>query len=251
MENQFYILSCLTKSKDRPHSNDANLHLISSTVLVRDTEKVNIFIDKLSEGTEFKRTMVFFIGALDSNDNGSKAREAFEININNWNKKKYTDQKIKEPNFYGDIYQYNHIDLDNFLNLISKKENNNYFYNLFNWNDENTNLSLKCLFIFDNISWSNIVLKFKINNIILSEGSIPNRHLLTTSDIILNYFLAIIYRGDFNEIMKISYNSYKHEKHLLSSQISLDLYNNYIDIIPGIIDLSPSDLAANLEENWL
>lgn len=92
----------------------------------------------------------------------------------------------------------------------------------------------QCLFVFNNITWSNIVLKFKINNIEISGGSSPSRHMLTTSDILLNYYLSILTKFDTNYLMKIGYNSYKNEKHILSGQIPINLYKEYENKIDDI-----------------
>ena len=82
----------------------------------------------------------------------------------------------------------------------------------------------KILFIFDNITWSNVILKLKLNNISVSGGSSPTRHILTTSDVWLNYHLNKLFDYDVKVISQIAFDSYKHLKKELSPRISKNLY---------------------------
>ena len=52
--------------------------------------------------------------------------------------------------------------------------------------------------------------------------------MLTTSDILLNYYLDLIFEGNIEELLELGYNSYKNNKEILSSQIPLKLYKNYL-----------------------
>nr|YP_010462013.1 RNA polymerase [Hericium erinaceus]UUF93967.1 RNA polymerase [Hericium erinaceus] len=83
----------------------------------------------------------------------------------------------------------------------------NIFYNIsYNYNPKS---DLKPLFIFDGLSWSNIVFLLYIVNINISGGSITHRHLLSTTHNDLYLYLNVLFSNKIKILRKYIYLSYK------------------------------------------
>jgi len=89
-------------------------------------------------------------------------------------------------------------------------------------------ISQNSLFIFCNIFWSNILLKFKICGVEISGGSSSKRHIFNTVDYQLINNCKLYYDHDHNIIRKLIYDSLNNP--ILSSSITLYIYNKYLSI---------------------
>ena len=152
------------------------------------------------------------------------------------------------------LFSYIRLKFNYLVTLFKTNENSNFFIDLFNNDTNNTSSNQEkmynqSLFIFKNITWSNIVLKLKINNINISGGSSSNRHILTTSDILLSHYLSLIVAHNRDVLVVLGYSSYKYHKEILSNPFGISmnsfipalLFNNaFIHKIPWYIN-STSD----------
>lgn len=107
------------------------------------------------------------------------------------------------------------------------------------------NVIQKSLFIFSNQMWSNILLKFKINNIDISGCSSAKRHILQTVDYQLSLFLSRAFKSHYT-IQELLYNSYKDP--ILSSTIPIEYYKNYNLYYPGLKSDLINSRAADINE---
>jgi hypothetical protein len=104
--------------------------------------------------------------------------------------------------------------LNDFLNemyLCKTNDNvNNLFYNIINKNNKNeTNkCSIKPLFIFENISWGNILLLLKFKGINISGGSLSYRDKISTNQLDLLIYLLSIYGFNLLDIKFNIINNY-------------------------------------------
>ena len=86
-------------------------------------------------------------------------------------------------------------------------------------------------------------MKLKINNIEGSGGRTTTRHVLTTTDILLNYYLNLMFGFDIEKILAIGFDSYKNSKEILSSQIPLKMYKTYLKNNEEILETDPKLLC--------
>ena len=243
MNNNFKILACFTRSYDKYHNSD-NLHLIASTVLLRDKiESGKLLTNIRNSDVSRKFIIVLRRDVLNTNDEIFISEDLLPENRN----KQIDKTKIFEDEYLG----YIQISFNNLSKLYSSKENTDYIKSLFNYGETDTKtedqIYTQCLFVFNNITWSNIVFKFKINNIDISGGGTNTRHILTSSDIILNNYLNMIYNYNSEYIINLGFYTYKNEKDLMSSQIPLNLYRTYLDKIIEIYKLNPEDVFNKIK----
>jgi hypothetical protein len=238
MNNNFKILACFTRSYDKYHNSD-NLHLISSSVLIRDKINDN-FLENLSNS--YVKRKFIIIEVFNTNDE--------IITLDNLLRGAVTGN-IKDSTYENDYLGYINLSFDKLLKLYSSKESRDYIKELFNYGNIETKtenqIYSQSLFIFHNITWSNIVFKFKINNIDISGGGTNTRHILTSSDITLNNYLNMFYNYNFEYITNLGYNTYKNEKDIMSSQIPLKFYRSYLEKIIEIYKLSPEDIFNKIK----
>jgi hypothetical protein len=233
MNNDFKILACFTRSYDKHHDSN-NLHLIASTVLVRDEINNVEFIKNIRYSNVSRKFII--VEVVDHFTSGESTK-----NLHNDLKLEDKDnKKIFENEYLG----YVKTSLNELLKLYSSNENKDYIRSLFNYDNTDTKdkdqIYTQCLFIFHNITWSNIVLKFKINNIDISGGGTTTRHILTSSDIILNNYLNLIFNYNTEYIINLGFNTYKNEKVIMSGQIPLDSYRSYLANITEVYKLKGS-----------
>nr|QWO71439.1 RNA polymerase [Termitomyces sp. DKA64] len=86
------------------------------------------------------------------------------------------------------------------------------------------------VFIFNKLSWWNIVLAFKLGNIDLNGGKISSRHIMKPTDFILSTFVRDVVevvdgKLDINSVRNFYSDSYKNDN--LSSQINLAICEKY------------------------
>lgn len=216
--NHFAILANFTRSLDKSHTENNRIHLISSICLIKYDEMV--LLNKFLEQDLFGDNLFVFIVAPKSNDiPTSKAVRKGNLTI-----------------IYLTIYEF----LSN-LGLTDKSDP--LFEKVFgksNLSHKNFDvISQKSIFIFQNQMWSNILLNFKINNVDLSGGTTPKRHILQTVNYQLVLQLLKIY-GDSNIIKKMIYNSFKDP--ILSSSVPLNYYQNFLNNKNKIHNLKVKDI---------
>ena len=136
------------------------------------------------------------------------------------------------------------LTFDYLINEYKNPENHNLIEELFSSKDENLNIGNKCLFVFENIPWHIVVLKFKLTNVELSGGSITNRHILSTTKSMLTSYLILFFGID--EVQDISYNGSKKDKLLLSPRINKKYYNSYTKDILKIYTLKPGEVKEKI-----
>lgn len=234
MNNNFKILTCFTRSYDKHHNSD-NLHLIASSVLVRDSLNLNVLNETLKDSSSNRKFII--VNVFDTND---------EQTISEILSPEERKGGIEEDFFSScdsDYAAFINISFTNLLKLYISNDTKDVIRDLFNYSS-NYNESksedqryTQCLFIFYNIKWSNIVLKFKINNIDISGGGTNTRHILTSSDIILTNYLYKMFKYDYDYVTELGFKTYKEEKNIMSGQIPIKLYKEYIDKLEEIFNL--------------
>jgi hypothetical protein len=154
MNNNFKIFACFTRSYDKFHNSD-NLHLIASTVLVRDKIDNKGFIENIKNSSSSRKYII--VEVLDLNETLLISEEK-----NLFSKNKKNDLfKIFENEYLG----YIKISFNKLLKLYYSNENKeemDYIKNIFNYTSsaefkDKDQIYTQCLFIFHNITWSNIV----------------------------------------------------------------------------------------------
>jgi hypothetical protein len=238
--NNFKILACFTRSYDKFHNSD-NLHLIASTVLIRGYENFDrVKSENFKNNIKYsKNSRKCIIVEVSDNDKNTISENSLTVNETKAN---FHLRKFEDPS-----YGYITISFNNLLKLYSsneKEEYIDYVREIFNYSSETKNkdqIYTQCLFIFSNITWSNIVLKFKINNIDISGGGTHTRHILTTPDIVLNNFLNMMFDHNIDYLLEQGFNTYKNEKIIMSSQLPLNTYKNYLLNITEIYNLKASE----------
>jgi hypothetical protein len=104
-----------------------------------------------------------------------------------------------------------------------------------------------CLFIFEDICWSNVVLKFKLNGIDISGGSLNKRHILSTVHFSLFMNILKFFQGNESLINSFIFNSNKSP--VLSPTIPLILYNKYIEETLNYKNLKIENIHLKYEAN--
>jgi hypothetical protein len=122
MINKFKILACFTRSYDKHHDSN-NLHLIASTILVKDKIDFNEFIENMRSNVSRKLIIVEVTDTLDQITNSENLLSE-DIKFN----------KIIDHDSFGVII----TSLNGLLKLYSSNETENidYVRNLFNYNSE-------------------------------------------------------------------------------------------------------------------
>jgi len=242
MTTNFKILACFTRSFDEHHDNN-NIHLIASTVLVRDNFNYQPLFNSLDSPNGGKKYYV-----VDIYDNGIfnptpslDFIKLIESPNRTVNYNRYTD--VEKYGYLSinlnDLFR---IDRDNDIDAHTDEDKTKYFirdifYKCIDTKSENQ-IYTQTLFVFNNITWSNIVLKFKIHNIDVSGGGTTKRHILSSTDILLSTFLNKIFQYDHDFILNLGYKTYKDEKEVMSSRIPLNTYKAYLDNFPEIKKLN-------------
>ena len=80
----------------------------------------------------------------------------------------------------------------------------------------------------------------------ISGGGSHTRHILTSTDLILDDFLNLMFSYDLDYILKLGFNTYKNEKDIMSGNIPLKLYKTYLDKQRAVYNLNSDDLFNNL-----
>jgi hypothetical protein len=120
------------------------------------------------------------------------------------------------------------ITLDEFIEDYKNKENQ-LFTELFGSLELKSKLLdsvyQESLFVFCNMDWHNIVLKFKIEDVNLSGGSISGRHILDSVSYQLSNNLNYLFDYNSEFIKNLLYNNKKQPN--LKNEISLEFYKKY------------------------
>lgn len=222
------ILGCFTRSLDKHHLD--KYHLISS-VLILDTLKsddLNRLINNDLISKEINEKLIIIIVIPDTFN-----REASVID-----KEYSTVITITLSEFIG------HLNLSNnedsiFEQIFGKKNLEHKIFDLLYQNS---------LFIFINLTWSNIVLTLKISDVNISGGSISKRHIFNS----VNYQLfSNLYALNINhnEMKKIIYNSSKSP--ILSNSIPIDFYNRWEEVKPQMLGINNRNISKILNDKFL
>lgn len=206
---EFKLIASFASLQESNKTNDRKI--VAS--IIRYTKDINFknaseLINNLSENTSYIKNTKYLV-----------------FNVNDYFKME-ASLKINLKNFK--VVNINPIEIINLIlknkeNFSEKAENSvsqfdlNYFFkliclNLFFKNDSEFKLNLSdynVIFIFNNITWSNIVFIFKIVQITIYGGSSSRRHLLSTVQSNLVSFLYLI--NDMYLDTSIIYDSFKQE----------------------------------------
>jgi DNA-directed RNA polymerase len=252
MEKKFKIFATLTKSFDI-HHNDNNIHLLASTVAVVGNVDLTQILEQITiRDIRSKKSLIIEVTESSNDINVDFDFDDFlkETIVQYQSKEVTLNEYGIEKRFENEMISYIRINFDYFVMLINTSENSNLLCDLFkiDYEDkkEEEQLYNQCLFVFNNITWSNIVLKLKINNINVSGGSPSTRHTLSTLDVSLIYYLNLITNFNIELILKIVYLSYSQCKNILSNSISMSLYKKYIDNFDEILVTNPNLLNEKL-----
>lgn len=176
------ILAMFTLAEDKNKGNTDFKHLITSVVKYDRP----ILYDILEENLRF----------ISEKANILKRWEIFHIK--SYSYEEGNDRALKDLNYIYNIEERQHFKLIhlNLYILLNKDLFNkykesvwNHIFKKYEYGRDNEKISSRTLFIFEDISWENIVLLFKLNNLHISGGSSSKRHLISPIDINLIEFL--------------------------------------------------------------
>ena len=230
--SNFGILATFARSFDNYHTEQNKMHLITSVCLLTGTYYDNFSIMVSDSDNGFYRN--FFIMV-----------EVYPVGTNlNYN---YPNVQLIEA---ADGYRIL-ITIDKLFFILNNNNNDiiNTLFGDLQLKAKNNNISSphrqeRVLFVFHNITWSNVLLYCKIHNINISGGSISKRHSLHTVDIQLTLFLIQIFGiEEIDKIKNLVYNSFNNL--LLSSEIPINLYDQYINIKKTILNLTYEEFYLN------
>lgn len=234
-QNKFSIICNFTRSYDKSHIKNNRIHLISSNLII-DSETSDLLIEnayKLFNGNLLnpyaQQNEIFYI---------------FNVEEDNLFNNSNTDYEINAHKNICII----HISLDRliwFLGLNIKTDKNDIFSNVFGdleqKNKDFENICQNSIFIFSNQLWSTILLKFKLNNIDISGGSSPKRHILQTVDyLLIHQFQILTPFINYKRILEIIYKSSKNP--ILSSSLPIDFYNTFLINKENILNYLVKDI---------
>nr|QWO71400.1 RNA polymerase [Lyophyllum semitale] len=198
--NNNQILAMFTLSRETDKNNNKLKHLITSVV------KYNKKIDF----AQLYETLTHIAEI-------SKITEPTPWNIIRISLNDIEDEDRFPSNAYFNLVD---VSIDIFLNeKIYKALGEPIFYNFF----KDKKLSSRTVYIFEDISWENIVLLLKLSDLYISGGSSSKRHLISTVQVNLIEFLLAL--ENFNIDLSIIYNSFK-EDFFSKSSIDLNKYNH-------------------------
>lgn len=260
IQKDFLILGCFTRSFDESHIKNNRIHLISSIFFCRDFPKDDAEMyrrfhnQKITSDSEKMFVIVV-----------EKGNITFKPKVNN-NSEKVVTVSISIDFLIKNIFFHP-------AEPERKKESNvkaddDIMEKFFGGSDllhkDFTLLGTNCFFIFKGLSWSSILLIFKINGIDISGGTSPKRHLLSTVDGLLREFLNVFFDYDSKVINKKIYDSFADKHNILSSNIPLDFYAKFtkdisvvlpqltindLKLIPSILEDLPLIEKNNYESN--
>ena len=193
--NKHAIISSFTRSYDFSHNSINRIHLLSSICLIDGPHlnTLNHFLTRRDILNPYEDTLYIFVVV---------PKEYWNYEYNG-----------KRDIALGNNIVISEITIEQLLfhtGLINKNDGmvSDLFGNMSDTQKDFSNLSKKSFFIFIDQVWSNVVLKFRLNNIDISGGSSPKRHILQTVDFRLVNFLRFIFQED-RDIDNIAYRSYK------------------------------------------
>lgn len=234
MDEDKLLLVCFARSYDKMHVKNKRIHLASSVVM--SSYNIDLYgIDFQFLKEKMKRGMYRSTYYIFNVVDGYYNKDCLPL-IDRF----YNIENKKEGIYnYYDCVRVINIEFDSLLTLLEDDGNklnitNDFITNIFgNVESKKKNLDSICqdsVFIFRNISWSNIVLLFKLKGIDISGGSNSKRHILSTVDATLKEFLDLFYGYNTNFINKhIIYESFKAKDGYLSSLIDLNIYKNMLE----------------------
>lgn len=231
------IFGHFTRSYDESHKQSNRIHLIGSIVLFNSILNIDELDNNLFRGFLSGDERIFLFIVLEKS-------YFLERNINVY------DEIAEERRNMVIIY----ITLEGLLGISNSKEN--IIENIFGvkslWSKNFDLIGRNSYFLFLDLYWSNILLKFKLSGIDISGGTSPKRHLLNTADGKLTQFLNICLNFNYNEVNNIIYKSFNDKNQYLSSLIPLDYYNALKQFLDGWcenkgLNVKANDIASSIE----
>lgn len=197
------IIAMFTLSKN---TNDKYAHLIASVVKYEKEINYTTLFDNINKTSNMTENL----------KNWQIIRVSLEENLN-------PDRVSKEiRNYSHENIRLIDLDVSYLVNNTFNQSKDSILKYIFFGNDSNKNLYNRTVFIFKDISWSNIVLIFRICNIHISGGSNSKRHLISTNQINLIEFL--LYLDNFNIDLTMINKSFKDE-FVSKSLLDLEIHN--------------------------
>lgn len=199
------ILGCFTRSFDKHHTD--KMHLISSVLYIDNLSTINIINLKniMNEKmNEIDRINIFIVFNDIENDNPEK------------------QLKIEQSGNVTLVY----TTLSYLIGQLSfNKSKDLTFFKCFGSNNTThknfDHLYSESLFIFCNLTWSNVVLSFKLSGLNISGGTISKRHILDSVHYQLIRYINLLGIGE-DQMKKIIYDSSRNP--ILSQSIPIDFY---------------------------
>lgn len=246
--NKFVIYACFSRSFDNHHVENNQIHLISSIAGFMENSNTDIFnYLKFLENTDLSyefgrrnnRYYIFYIAGNVISD----IKSMYE-NVH------YTKgcYKVTMGTLRNITVVY--LTMEQLLgHLTFTKMDNELIDNIFGnkkLTEKNLNsLYTNSLFVFSQMSWSEIVKQFLLSNIKISGGNVSKRHILSSVDIQLSNFLNEIYRYKIPLDNKHSVDKSK----LLSNTMSNEEYKIITGPKDELSKLSLNKLNTILETN--
>lgn len=250
----YVILACFSRSFDEYHNNNNRVHLVASTVIIKD------IVDSLGNNingslyNEFNTNLNKLMINQENYSSYNENKKFIIVNVvNNFLEK---SARLNDNILIDSSNSYINININDVISLFNKNPINDtselislLFGSLYDTSkSKDKEMKNNIIFLFSNINWSNVVLLFKLCNVDVSGGSITKRHCINTNEIILSNFLLYIFK-DMEKIKNIVYNNYKNS--LLSNKISLDYYKKDVDTKENLINKKIKNLNISKFEDEL
>lgn len=241
-----YIYACFSRTFDEHHKKVNRFHLISSVLARRESLDYNRLEENFTEKIRNDNSNYFI---FDVYSNSNFIQTSWITNKSNY----LNNDRVYYLNDEFVVLKLN----QNLTIVVTSLENlakeikgglflkgdgklNTLFGELSETEKKDNIISSRCLFVFNDLFWSNILLYFRICGIDISGGSISKRHVLSPVDFNLFKFMNIVI-GDrmygYSESDRKEMESFNNDMYfgmnniVLSSKIPIKLYKNYEEIV--------------------
>lgn len=212
------ILGCFTRSFDKHHS--GNMHLISSV----------LYIEKLTW-----KNIINLIDINERNGNENDTITIFIVSNNLKTENRENEMLSKDMGKVRVIFTtLSYLIGQLTFNKSKDVEFTSFFGNNYTTYKNFDHLYSKSLFIFSDLTWSNVVLSFKLSGINISGGTISKRHILDSVHYQLINYINILGIDEY-QMKKIIYDSSRNP--ILSQSIPIDFYEFLYEQLSKVIHM--------------
>lgn len=211
MKNPFYLLATFNRSFDEYHVSNKRIHLVSS-VFQTDYFDISTYFKNIGKNPNISTKIIIRVVSLNSN----LEKTGPALNIIEHKEYKTIEVQVTFTHLISMVK--NDYSTKTFDSVILELVGDT---SLTMKNKETNHILNNTLFVFENSDWFTVQLLFKMVNISISGGSITKRHLISTSNYNLIWFLMFFKYNLFNIYTSFSK---KYDKNLDLSSIEEQLY---------------------------